>query len=355
MSNSFKKSAFDDHFGKPPIYPDRPPIDRTTSKGNSTIISSIRLQQMVFEEPLFVIPGLIPHGCTILAGSEKVGKSLFATELALAIAGGRKAFDAFPTDEAEVLYVMGEGNLRDMQDRCNRLCLGGEWPAGFSVMHGDLIGVQAIKEIRTWATLNKDSDGLIVVDTLQAVNPPKGGNKGFYERYYPVVDDFTKISNEFGIPVLIIHHTTREKADNPFDRISGGRALGAAADTMVVVEKDQKGLLKIFVRGRSISDLEATFELDESTLRWICLGDSTGVEKSSIRQTIANFLRESSGQWFTPKEMSQNFEYPSYESIKKALPKMSSDPDSEVITDGRGKYRIGNAIPTPSLTSPPSL
>ncbi|MDP2815826.1 MAG: AAA family ATPase, partial [Rectinemataceae bacterium] len=50
------------------------------------------LAKMVFPEPKWAVPGLLPEGLTILAGRPKRGKSWMGLGLALAVASGGKAF-----------------------------------------------------------------------------------------------------------------------------------------------------------------------------------------------------------------------------------------------------------------------
>jgi RecA-family ATPase len=55
------------------------------------VITARQLQAMVFPEPVWIVPGVIPEGMTMLAGKPKKGKSYLALNIALSISCGGKA------------------------------------------------------------------------------------------------------------------------------------------------------------------------------------------------------------------------------------------------------------------------
>jgi hypothetical protein len=83
------------------------------------VFTAASLKEKKFEPISYLVPLLIPEGVTILAGKPKVGKSWFALDLALALAGGRFVLGDIHLIEGDVLYAALEGNDRRLRSRLN--------------------------------------------------------------------------------------------------------------------------------------------------------------------------------------------------------------------------------------------
>lgn len=353
MSIDYDKNAFQSALGKPAIARDRDPISHAETKPvGPTVIRGSQLTEMEFEDPRFVLVGLVPHGCTVFSGPEKAGKTLFCMELALAAASGRDAFDAFPMEESEVLYILGEGTLRSFQERAF-LIEGQDLIPDLEIWTDCPIGEDAIEAISTWAI--KRDNGLVIVDTAQIINPPRAGRATAYERMNKAFRQFTAICEKRGISIWLIHHDTREFREDPFSRVSGGVGVGAAVDTICVVERNARDELVFYVKGREVEKREAVFEFNPKRRRWSYQGEREYQEPSHKRQRIAEFMIANRGVWFAPKVISSEVAAVSYDAVRKALPKMAADPNSVVITDGKGQYSVQSDTHHPSHPAQPSL
>ena len=62
-----------------------------------------------FEDPPWVVPGLIPVGLTMLAGRPKIGKSMLSLQVALAHATGGRVLDR-EASRGKVLYLRHDGD-----------------------------------------------------------------------------------------------------------------------------------------------------------------------------------------------------------------------------------------------------
>ncbi len=63
------------------------------------------LLRMVFPEPIWGVPAIIPEGFTLLAGKAKIGKTFLAINIAYAMASGGKAFGHIDVEPGRVLYI----------------------------------------------------------------------------------------------------------------------------------------------------------------------------------------------------------------------------------------------------------
>src|SRR6185312_11910722 len=82
-------------------------------------------------DPLWIIPGLLPEGVTLLAGRPKAGKSCLALDLALALAGTMPALGELPTAQGDVLFLGLEDSLRHMYNRTMKQLQGRIIPENF--------------------------------------------------------------------------------------------------------------------------------------------------------------------------------------------------------------------------------
>jgi len=99
-------------------------------------ISLRDLQTKTFDPIHYILPGIIPEGLTLLVSRPKLGKSWFAFDLGIAVAGGRFTLGALKPVEGDVLYLALEDNQRRLQRRAKKLLatLGGTWPARMTIV-----------------------------------------------------------------------------------------------------------------------------------------------------------------------------------------------------------------------------
>ena len=78
-------------------------------------IAATELWGKTFPAVRWAVPGLLPEGVTLLAGSPKIGKSWLALGIAVAVATGGIALGTIPVDPGEVLYLALEDTQRRLQ------------------------------------------------------------------------------------------------------------------------------------------------------------------------------------------------------------------------------------------------
>jgi hypothetical protein len=297
-----------------------------------------------FQPIRYVVDGYLAEGATLLAGAPKIGKSWWALNVGMAIANGSPVFGSIPCDQGDVLYLALEDNQRRLKRRLktmnmqppNRLTFMTEWPA---------LDAGCIEEMECWAN-EQDNPVLIIVDVLAKVRPATKDNTPLYEVDYRTLSGMQRLAGDRGISVLIVTHTRKMEAEDPFDTVSGTRGLTGAADTILVLKRDNgTGRTVLYGRGRDIEEIETAFEFQKDIGTWRIVGAAHEVAKTNERQAILNALR-SSGKPLTAREVS-DLGGGNYTAVRRTLTRMAAA--AEVEKMGRGLYACPNG---PNVSQP---
>jgi RecA-family ATPase len=226
------------------------------------------LQRQTFPPVQYCVPDLIPEGLTLLAGKPKIGKSWLALDICIAVAAGRYCLGERKPMEGDVLYAALEDNRRRLQRRIDRLLspVHAEWPARLTMATSwKRLDEGGVDNIARWI---KDTPGarLIVLDTLAGVKPVRT-QQGYTEDYDSLLA-LHRLDNETGVSIIVLHHTRKMEADDPFDTISGTLGLSGCADTGMVLNRTSRGT-SLYVRGRDIEEAEHAVTFDKLACRLI--------------------------------------------------------------------------------------
>jgi hypothetical protein len=131
---------------------------------------------------------------------------------------------------------------------------------------------------------------LVVIDVLAKVRNPVG-NRQLYEADYAALADLTKLANELGLAIVVLHHTRKMAADDLMETVSGSFGVSGAVDTILVMANKPNGAV-LDIRGRDVESAELAIEFDKQTCRWRLLGDAAEVHVSSQRAKIIAALKE---------------------------------------------------------------
>jgi len=292
------------------------------------------------------VPGYIAEGVTLLAGPPKIGKSWLALNLALAVAGAQPAFGSIPCDNGDVLYLALEDNPRRLKARLehigmstapDRLTFMTSWPT---------LDDGCLDEIDTWAQSSADPR-LIVIDVLARVREPGNRSDRIYEGDYRALTGLQMLAGNRGLAVLVIHHTRKMPSDDPFDSVSGTYGLTGAADTVLVLKKDNgsAGTCRVFIygRGRDIAEIETIAEFNRDNGTWQLIGEAHEIARTYERQAILDELK-SAAKPLTAQEIADLLGKP-YGAVRRTLARMAKAGEIEKV--GRGLFTCLNG---PSVT-----
>jgi hypothetical protein len=216
------------------------------------------------------------HG--IIAGEEKVYKSMFVQDLAVSIATGTDFLNYFPVPKEKVgpvIYVQEENQESMVQDRFLKICssrgLGGrrgrlpeKMPLQIINNNGvDLTSNDHMQELARLIQLHKAK--FIILDPFYLMTP--GVDENSASDVVPVLANLLKIKHSLGCGILIVHHYNKGDSKNPrpggaTGKISGSGAFGRWYESMLLIERDDEmNTVKIYPKHR-MSALEPPVKVE---------------------------------------------------------------------------------------------
>ncbi len=259
----------------PPRWSDRDPF--------ADAVDVAELLATDLPEPEFVAAGVLPRGLVILAARPKVGKSWWVYLAALAIADGRPFLGAVPTRRLPVLYLALEDTRHRLRSRAAKILAGLKWPPPpkrqlTALTTFPRAGNGGLARLAEWFA--EHPGGVVVIDTLAKFrDPPKGG--GSYSEDYEVCGQLKALADAHGGLVLIVHHTRKSAAADPFDEVSGTLGItGAAVATLVLDRERGGGTGTLYLTGRDLADATLVLTWDAEHGLWTAGDRSDGIHRA---------------------------------------------------------------------------
>lgn len=303
-------------------------------------INASDLRTKIFPPIRFVVPGLLPEGLTLLVSRPKLGKSWFVLDLCIAATSDRFTLGELKPAQGDVLYLALEDGQRRLQRRMRkllpnmeawpeRLTFGPDWPRA---------NEGGVAQIEAWIN-SVERPTLIVIDTLQKFRKPQSANKNGYGADYDDIGELQKLASKYNVAIVVVHHDRKAEADDPFDTISGTLGLSGAADTMVILKRNNQGV-SLHVRGRDVEESETALEFLKESCRWRISGEigrGAEVNKSSQRAKVIAALK-ASPEGMSIEDITISADLPSRNSADAILLRMVKD--GEVVRLARGQYGL---------------
>lgn len=247
-----------------------------------------------FPDPVYIVEGLITTGLTLVCGAPKVRKSWLALDIADAVAEGGEALSGLAADHGSVLVLALEDPPRRLKKRLGKMGVSASserirfctaWPTGND----------AVKEIEVWAA-NSPNPKLVIIDVFVCIRS-QTGREVSYQDDYRSLKALQVLANKLEIAILAIHHTRKQPDDDPLAEVSGTTGLAGAADTILVLRRDNTGSAErratLFGRGRDLEDdVELALQFDNANCRWRVLGQARAVADTAEQQEILDLLTE---------------------------------------------------------------
>lgn len=296
-------------------------------------VSARALMGMQFDPVRWIVPGYVVEGMTVLAGAPKQGKSWLALNWLAAVANGGLAMGSIKCEQGDVLGLMLEDNDRRLQRRLrqmrlmempDRLTLLTEWPT---------IDDGCVSEIEAWIA-GVAKPRMVVVDVFARVKGSKGNKETDYDFDYRQAALLQGIASRHNLAVIVIHHTRKMAAEDPFDEVSGTRGLTGASDSVLVLKKDSGSQQPVlYGRGRDLEEVETALQFDKETGTWQILGAAWQVADTIERREIQQVLGRSVDP-MSPTEIGERLGK-SRQNISKMLAKMYDEGQVEKVSTGR--------------------
>ena len=234
------------------------------------VIHADELMDKQFENTGALIDGFMGRGVYLLAGSPKIGKSWLVLWLAHRVCLGEDVWE-FKSRQCDVLYISLEDPERRIQSRVAEITRGETGNLWFAT-ETELMG-KGFEEQITGFLVEHPSVKFIIVDTLQKVRQLRADQYS-YAGDYEVISQMKSLADRFGITILLVHHTRKAGAADPFSMISGTTGLSGGVDGSLVMIKDERmdNRAKLYITGRDTLDMQLELLFDRTSSTWQFLG-----------------------------------------------------------------------------------
>lgn len=298
------------------------------------------LVQTEFKAIRWAVPDMIGEGITVFAGGTKTGKSWFALMTGIAVASGGRMLSQIQVEPGDVLYLALEDNQRRLKSRL--ISLLGDSPAPARLhLYTDwpVLGAGGQELMESWLDEHPDAR-LVMVDVLQKIRPPRSKGADPYEEDYRVLGCLKRVADQRGVSILVLHHTRKMVAPDPFDMVAGSVAMSGTPDGIMVLmrQRDEPDATLHFI-GRDVVSEALALRWDDDTKIWNLLGKAEEHQKNEERQAIFDVLK-TSPQPLGPSEVATILGRKAA-NVKVLLWKMTQSGD--ISSPTRGKYHVAGS------------
>lgn len=262
-------------------------------------VTMTELYDTVYQSPAPVVENLLYSGTYLFVGAPKVGKSFFMAQLAYHVSKGLALWD-YPVHQGDVLYLALEDDYARLQKRLARMFGTEENDRLHFAIQSKQLHNGLEEQIEVYI---KEHPGLrlIIFDTLQKIRE-LGGDKFSYANDYEIITALKRISDQYQICMLVVHHTRKQGAEDCFDTISGTNGLLGAADGAFVLQKDKRTENKALldVAGRDQQDQRLHLSFNHERCVWELERTETELWKEPpdpILMAVANLLTTNRKEW----------------------------------------------------------
>ena len=175
----------------------------------------------------------------------------------------------------------------------------------------------------------------MIVDVFVQIRGNTDPKADRYQADYLAISALKDLADEYGVAVLVVHHTRKASADDFIDTVSGTNGLSGAADAVLQLTRSRntkQAVLKLV--GRDVEEAEYPMELDASLGLWAMLdGPATDYDLGDTRRRILEYVREHDGA--TPTQIAEATGM-NPNTVKVNVRRMVDD--QQLDTDGSGHY-----------------
>lgn len=249
------------------------------------------------KQPL--IDGLLYPGTYIFAGSPKLGKSFLMAQLAYHVSTGTPLWD-YPVKKGTVLYLALEDDYRRLQERMYRMFGTDSTENLYFSVSSKPLGNGLTDQLSGFIREHPDTT-LVIIDTLQKIREVDSDSYS-YAKDYEIINQLKQFSDSWGICLLLVHHTRKQKSSDNFDMISGTNGLLGCADGAFMLYKETRTSNKatLEISGRDQQDQKIHLIRDEEKLCWNFEKAETELWKEPpepLLECIANLVTEENPTW----------------------------------------------------------
>lgn len=262
-------------------------------------ISMEELYDTAYPPRVPIVEGLIFNGTYLFVGAPKVGKSFFMAQLGYHVSMGIPLW-GFPVTKGTVLYLALEDDYARLQRRLSKM-FGMEGSSNLHFATQSKALNQGLEEQLHKFVKEHEDARLIIIDTLQKVREASG-DKLSYGNDYEIVTKLKRFSDQYGICLLVVHHTRKMESSDSFDMISGTNGLLGAADGAFIMQKEKRTENKavLEVAGRDQQDQRLFLNFNREQCVWELTKSETELWKEpvdSVLDSLATVVTNEAPEW----------------------------------------------------------
>ena len=295
------------------------------------------LMDTEFPAPRWAVPGVLCEGLSLLAGPPKVGKSWLSLDLAIAVAGGGKAFGTIPVRPGPVLYLALEDTPRRLKERMGKLLGDDKPPPGLDIATDwPTLPAGGDVAIASWLDAHPDAR-MVVLDVFARIRGPVPPGMSAYDADYAAVTRAKRIADHYAVALVVLHHVRKAGSEDFLQEVSGTNGIAGAADATLVLKRARgQADGTLYVTGRDVAEAEYPLSYDKATGHWTKLqGQASDYEVSDTRASILRWLREHPGA--TPKQITAGTGL-NYDTTRRTAARMAGD--GQLARDSAGHYTV---------------
>lgn len=271
----------------------------TGGENDLKTISMEELYDTAYPPRVPIVEGLIFNGTYLFVGAPKVGKSFFMAQLGYHVSMGIPLW-GFPVTKGTVLYLALEDDYARLQRRLSKM-FGMEGSSNLHFATQSKALNQGLEEQLHKFVKKHEDARLIIIDTLQKVREASG-DKLSYGNDYEIVTKLKRFSDQYGICLLVVHHTRKMESSDSFDMISGTNGLLGAADGAFIMQKEKRTENKavLEVAGRDQQDQRLFLNFNREQCIWELTKSETELWKEpvdSVLESLATVVTNEAPEW----------------------------------------------------------
>lgn len=278
------------------------PFDEFFKKIDPSYMKTVTMQELyqdIYSKKPPVIEGLLYQGTYLFVGSPKIGKSFFMAQLAYHVSTGTPLWD-YPVKKGTVLYLALEDDYRRLQERMYRMFGTDSTEKLYFSVSSKPLGNGLTDQLSGFIREHPDTT-LVIIDTLQKIREMDSDSYS-YAKDYEIINQLKQFSDSWGICLLLVHHTRKQKSSDNFDMISGTNGLLGCADGAFMLYKETRTSNKatLEISGRDQQDQKIHLIRDEEKLCWNFEKAETELWKEPpepLLECIANLVTEENPTW----------------------------------------------------------
>lgn len=278
------------------------PFDEFFKKIDPSYMKTVTMQELyqdIYSKKPPVIEGLLYQGTYLFVGSPKIGKSFFMAQLAYHVSTGTPLWD-YPVKKGTVLYLALEDDYRRLQERMYRMFGTDSTENLYFSVSSKPLGNGLTDQLSGFIREHPDTI-LVIIDTLQKIREVDSDSYS-YAKDYEIINQLKQFSDSWGICLLLVHHTRKQKSSDNFDMISGTNGLLGCADGAFMLYKETRTSNKatLEISGRDQQDQKIHLIRDEEKLCWNFEKAETELWKEPpepLLECIANLVTEENPTW----------------------------------------------------------